>query len=343
MIDDWIGSKIGKADDAPLTREAIETYQLAALRGVIARAKRQSRYYAEALSHIEPIRDLRAIEDIAKLPLMDEGALAARGEEMICVPASDVSRIVTQPTSGTTGAPKRVYFTEADQELMIDYNHHGLRVMVESGEVFLILMPCARPGSVGDLARIGLERLGAEVIPAGILPCDGSRDDETLDLMANRRVNAMLATTSAALRLAKRSASGGRDGIRKDLRTILLSAEYVSDDARKTIESVWSCAVFEHYGMTEMGLGGAMACNAHVGYHPREADILFEIIDPETGAPLPDGARGEIVFTTLTREAMPFIRYRTGDFSRFLPEPCPCGSTLKRLDKVANRNAVKGY
>jgi phenylacetate-coenzyme A ligase PaaK-like adenylate-forming protein len=101
--------------------------------------------------------------------------------------------------------------------------------------------------------------------------------------------------------------------------------------------------VYEHYGMTEMGLGGAMACEKRDGYHPREADLLFEIIDPCTGEVLPEGEYGEIVFTTLTRQAMPFIRYRTGDFSRWLPGLCGCGSILKRLDKVGDREERKAY
>jgi phenylacetate-coenzyme A ligase PaaK-like adenylate-forming protein len=95
--------------------------------------------------------------------------------------------------------------------------------------------------------------------------------------------------------------------------------------------------------MTEMGLGGAMACEERVGYHPREADLIFEIIDPQTGGPLPEGEVGEVVFTTLTRAAMPLIRYRTGDLSRWIPGNCPCGSVLKRLDRIADRKLVKGY
>ena len=93
--------------------------------------------------------------------------------------------------------------------------------------------------------------------------------------------------------------------------------------------------------MTEMGLGGGVDCAAHMGYHLREADLYFEIIDPTTGEPLPDGETGEIVFTTLHRTAMPLIRYRTGDLSRFLPGPCGCGTILKRLDRVRDR--VDGF
>jgi phenylacetate-coenzyme A ligase PaaK-like adenylate-forming protein len=367
MIDDWIRRKIGLPTGARLTREAVEDYQVRALRRTISHVKENSAFYARTLADIDPVRDISSTRDLASLPLMGEADLIRFGTELVCVPASVVSRIVTLPTSGTTGEPKRVYFTEADQELMIDYNANGLLVMTGPGDVWLILMPAERPGSVGDLIKRGLERIGCEVIAYGILPYDGSEDGQALALMAERGVTNMLATASAAERLAggRRIGSGvtvhadetvipgsarrARDPesvtaqIRNSMKSILLSAEYVSDGARETIERAWDCEVFEHYGMTEMGLGGAMACEAHIGYHPREADLIFEIIDPDTGEVLPDGAYGEVVFTTLTREAMPFIRYRTGDRSRFLPGPCPCGSILKRLDKVSNRRAVKGY
>jgi phenylacetate-coenzyme A ligase PaaK-like adenylate-forming protein len=340
MIDAWIGRKIGLAEGEPLTRESLDAYRLAALRRTLIRAKASSSYYSRALAGIDPVRDIGSLGDMARLPLMCEADLVEQGPALACVPASVISRIVTLPTSGTTGEPKRVYFTEADQELMIDYIANGLRVMTWSGGVWLILMPVERPGSVGDLVRIGLERIGCEVVALGVLPFDGSGDGEALSIMEERGVNSILATASAAVRLSGKSAGGAASA---SMRTVLLSAEYVSESAKESIEASWGCEVYEHYGMTEMGLGGAMACETRVGYHPREADLIFEIIDPGTGEPLPDGEWGEVVFTTLTREAMPFIRYRTGDRSRFINEPCPCGSVLQRLDRVADRRAVKGY
>jgi hypothetical protein len=102
-------------------------------------------------------------------------------------------------------------------------------------------------------------------------------------------------------------------------------------------EEAWGCRVFNHYGMTEMGLGGGVECAALAGYHLREADLLFEVVDPESGEVLPEGEEGEVVFTTLTRRGMPLIRYRTGDIARFIPEPCPCGTVLKRLSPVKDR------
>jgi phenylacetate-coenzyme A ligase PaaK-like adenylate-forming protein len=113
----------------------------------------------------------------------------------------------------------------------------------------------------------------------------------------------------------------------------------VSPAISEKITKAWGCKVYEHYGMTEMGLGGGVFCEALNGYHLREADMIFEIVDPLTGKRIPDGNYGEIVFTTLTRKGMPLIRYRTGDISRFLIEPCPCGTVLKTMDRVQHRIA----
>ena len=98
--------------------------------------------------------------------------------------------------------------------------------------------------------------------------------------------------------------------------------------------------MFNHYGMTEMGLGVGLECEGFCGYHLREADLYTEIIDPSSGLPVEDGQLGEVVFTTLTRSAMPLIRYRTGDMSRFIPGPCACNTVLKRLDLIKSRDRV---
>ncbi|MDR3304929.1 MAG: AMP-binding protein [Clostridiales Family XIII bacterium] len=356
IVDDWIAEKIGLPDGEALTREALEAWQLARLRETLSYAAARSSFYRERLT--EPglhssfdgsssavdhnnFRSLRSLSDAARLPFTTPRDLAEEGIRMVCIPASQVDRIVTLPTTGTTGPPKRVWFTGADQELMIDYIHHGLPVMTGPGDVFLVLMPCERPGSVGELVAAGVERIGSRALRVGAIPADGSRDGEALEIMRREGVTTGLATAPTAARLAAKSA--GDAVIAGNMRTILLSAQFISDADRRVIEAAWGCKAYEHYGMTEMGLGGAMACEVRAGYHPREADLLFEIIDPDTGEVLPEGEYGEIVFTTLTRRAMPLIRYRTGDFSRWIPGRCPCGSVLKRLGKVADRAERKDY
>jgi phenylacetate-coenzyme A ligase PaaK-like adenylate-forming protein len=343
MLDSWIRKKIGAPKGAPLSRNELENYQLRALNKTLSHTKLNSAYYRKNLSGCNALTELR---DIEKLPFTTTEDISLRPEDFLCVPASKVSRIVTLETSGTTGAPKRIYFTEDDQELMIDFIANGMKPMVSEGETFLVLMPCEKTGSVGDLVRIGLERFGVSVIPYGLLPFDGNADAEILDLIRDKNVLSMLATASAARRLALAAARANQTANAASaprLRSVLLSAEYVSNEAVNDIEKVFGCKVFEHYGMTEMGLGGAVSCGVGEGYHVREADLIFEVIDPDTGTVVPDGESGEIVFTTLTREAMPLIRYRTGDFGRWITEPCSCGSVLKRLSRVGDRRIVKGY
>jgi phenylacetate-CoA ligase len=121
------------------------------------------------------------------------------------------------------------------------------------------------------------------------------------------------------------------------VRAVLLSADRLPGGLRRAVETGWGCTVYDHYGSTEMGLGGGVECAAHAGYHLREADLLFEVVSPETGGPVCPGERGEVVFTTLTRTAMPLVRYRTGDIAAFVPGACPCGSTLRLLGPVTGR------
>ena len=104
------------------------------------------------------------------------------------------------------------------------------------------------------------------------------------------------------------------------------------------MQSIWNCDVHTHYGLTEMGLGVAVECHAHNGYHFNEVDLLLEVVDPKTGEVIKDGREGELVFTTLSREGTPLIRYRTHDISRLITEPCPCGATtLLKFGKVTRR------
>ena len=118
---------------------------------------------------------------------------------------------------------------------------------------------------------------------------------------------------------------------------MLLSADYVPVSVQRFLEKTWNCRVFTHWGMTETGYGGGVQCGARAGYHLRDRDLLIEILDPETGQPVPEGQYGELVLTTLRRRGMPLVRYRTGDLGRMIAEPCACGCLKPRLDKVEGR------
>ena len=342
-LDKWISKKIGLPELNKLTRNDITTYQYISLINTVNNAIEKSSFYKDLYQGIDISDELKSLSDITKLPFIDENTIANKGTQMSCVPASQISRIVTMETSGSTGIAKRVFFTLEDQELMIDFVHHGMAPMVGEGEIFLILMPCERTGSVGDLVRIGLERNGTETIPYGILPFDGSDDESILRMMKEKDVKSILATPNTAFRLALLAEKMADELSPFEMKSILLSGDYVTDEQIERIKQTWNCKVFEHYGMTESGLGGAVSCPECVGYHPREADLYYEIINPLTGEVVPDGTEGELVFTTLTRTAMPLIRFRTGDYSSWITDPCPCGSVLKRLSRVGSRKAIKRY
>jgi phenylacetate-coenzyme A ligase PaaK-like adenylate-forming protein len=320
---------LGTAPRGLLDPAALRRHQRAALRATVALAQAGSSWYAERLAGI----DAAALEldDLAALPFTTAADVREHGERMVCVPATDVERIVSLPTSGTSGPPKRLRFSAADLELTVDFFCHGMSVLAGLGDRVGVLLPFERPGGVGDLLRLGLERLGATPVLIGPVRDTGA----ALDELERERLTVVVGIPVQVLALARRGAQGRAVAPR----TVLLSTDHASRALVAAIERAWGCRVFDHYGTTETGLGGAVECEAHEGLHLREPDLLFEVVDALTGRRLPDGDEGELVFTTLTREAMPLIRYRTGDFGRLLPGACPCGSTLRRLGTVRARLA----
>jgi phenylacetate-coenzyme A ligase PaaK-like adenylate-forming protein len=308
----------------------LESYQLLKLRETIALAREASPFYRKQLAGSA---DVQSFEDLAGLPFTVPADLQEDERRFLRVSPREIERVVTLQTSGTTAAPKRLHFTADDLERTVDFFHHGMATMVQPGDRVLILMPGELPGSVGDLLVKGLARLDVEGIVYGLVRDAGA----VLDEIVKRKVNCLVGIPVQLLAVARHPATlmipTGQ------LRSVLLSADYVPDAIVREISRVWGVEVFNHYGMTEMGLGGGVECAHLCGYHLRDADLLVEIVDPVSCEPLPDGVAGEVVFTTLTRQGMPLIRYRSGDLARFLPEPCPCGTVLRRLDRVSGRIA----
>lgn len=367
-LDIWTARKLGLDAEHLLTRERLDCYTAQKLQQTIRLAAENSVFYRDRLKqNAEVLKQILSLEmgdkhfDLAafwelfeQLPFSTGQDLHERGEDFLCVRPNEISRIVTLPTGGSMGIPKRVYFTEKDQQLTVDFFENGMQLLADSRDKILILMPAERPGSIGTLLAQGLSNFGAGSIRYGLPKTNWAESlQETadlLDLIRREGVSGVVALPLhmkclAELELRQRQAAEQQKSVREAIRlnSVLLSADYVPEDAVQLIEDVFNCHVYEHYGMTEMGLGCAVNCGQGSGYHIRELDIYLEIIDPDTGTVIRDDRPGEIVFTTLTREGMPFLRYRTGDHSRWILERCSCGSILKRLDKVEPRNVVKGY
>ncbi|MGN0703880.1 MAG: DVU_1553 family AMP-dependent CoA ligase [Lentihominibacter sp.] len=341
-LDIWTARKIsGDPERTDFSREELDEYTEGKLRETVRYAVENSVFYREKFSRVSA-DDSSFMEYFRNLPFTTSEELRNRGMDFLCVSPGQISRIVTLDTGGSTGEPKRVHFTEEDQQLTVDYFENGMQLLVDCSDKVLILMPAKMPGSIGRLLSEGLRNFGADTVDYG-LPETEAEMQPLLELMKEQHVTSVVALPTHMRMLAEHAAKEADSDSGCVLKNVLLSAEYVPEDTVKLIRDVFGCTVYEHYGMTEMGLGCAVSCGQGEGYHVRECDLYIEIIDPETGETVPDGQPGEVVFTTLTRKGMPFIRYRTGDHSRWITDECQCGSRLKRLDKVGPRDAVKGY
>lgn len=326
----WIAEKVAARRCSALSRQDIEAYQLHKLRETLQLVREKSLFYRSHLRRAPT--NIIDLAGLAAFPFTTPEDLRQDPFKFLCCSQDEISRVVTLPTSGTSGLPKRVFYTESDQELTVDFFQTGMSTLVGEGDRVLILLPGERPGSVGDLLVKALPRIGAQ----GILPRAANDVHATLAEMAAYAIDAIVAAPVQTLALARHAAI-----IPKyktiHLKSILLSTDYAPRSIRRALEETWGCAVFDHYGMTETGLGGGVECEARRGYHLREADLLFEIVEPGGERVLEEGETGEVVFTTLTRRGMPLLRYRTGDLSRFIPGACPCGTVLKTLATIRSR------
>jgi len=321
-VHNWLAERTGLGSQ--LNPKRLEEYQLAKLRELMDYVQTRSSFYKSKLG-AEGSRIVESLDDLADLPFLTAGELISRGEEMICVPQSRVARVITISTSGTAGQPKRLFFSESDLELCLDFFAHGMLTMVEKGDRVEIHLPGNSPDGVVDLLRTGLKRAQVDSVwrdPAG--PQNIPEGDCLVGMPANLYQLAQIYPEARP-------------------KSVLLCADYVPESIIEALKKIWMTNVFTHYGSTESGQGGGVECAAHDGYHIREADLLIEIIDPVTRRPVPPGAVGEIVLTTLTRQAMPLIRYRTGDMASRIDSPCACGSNLSRLGKAMGRfdNVIK--
>lgn len=359
-LDNWIASRIAAPGINQPGDPDLKQYQLFMLKKTLELAMKNSPFYQAHLKNVN-LEDLKSIEDIRRLPFIFPRDLADHGLQMLCVSQSEIARVTTLQTSGTTACPKRIFFTEKDLELTRDFFSHGMQTLVKPGETVMVLMPGSNFGSVGERVEAGLNQIGCHSFIQGFV--DDPR--KVLEKMERVGVDCIIGLPVQVLCLARISRAMAQVRIispdktifqgqtmaigqtitgspvsRNIVKSVLLTGDHVPLSIVRAIKEIWDCPVFIHYGMTETGLGGGVECQARQGCHLREADLFFEIVD-KNGEPLPPGKEGKITITTLTRTGMPLIRYRTGDRACFLKEPCPCGSNLKRLGRVKGRSVVR--
>ncbi|WP_457560606.1 phenylacetate--CoA ligase family protein [Caminibacter sp.] len=315
-------------------REDIEKVQLKRLKEVVNRVYHLSPFYREKFNAlgIKP-DDIKTLKDIEKLPFTKKQDLRNNYPfGLLTVPMDEIVRI--HSSSGTTGKPTVVAYTEHDMDVWDE-----------------VMMRCLSMGDVNSkdvchnaygyglfTGGLGFHR-AAEKLKAAIVPASGGFTDRQLMLMRDFGATVLFATPTFALHLAEVARKEGRD-FRKNykLRAGFFGAEPTSEGLKKEVAQAWDIEYYEVYGLSEIiGPGVSCSCNKGRGLHIQEDHFYPEIIDPETGEVLPDGKEGELVLTTLTKQALPIIRYRTGDITKLYREPCACGRTFVRMESVMGR------
>jgi phenylacetate-CoA ligase len=317
-----------------MPRAALEKLQLRRLRATVKEAYAKVPLHRSRMQEagIEP-RDVRSLEDLGRLPFTLKSDLRDHYPfGLFARPRASLARL--HASSGTTGKPTVVGYTLKDIGTWAS-------LMARS-------LACAgvRPGDVvhnaygyglftGGLgAHYGAERLGATVVPMS----GGSTERQVL-LIRDFGARVLCATPSYALNIAEVAEREGVDLRAGSLEIGIFGAEPWSEAMRREVEARLGIKAVDIYGLSEiMGPGVAVECEAQDGLHGWEDHFIFEIIDPDTGRAVPEGKSGELVITTLTKQALPMIRYRTRDITRLARGRCACGRTHARLQRITGRN-----
>ena len=317
-----------------LPEPLLEEVQLRRLKAVVSRAYEKVALFRERLDArgLTPA-SIERLEDIAKLPFTVKADLRDTYPfGLFASPMGDVVRL--HASSGTTGKPIVVAYTREDVDVWSEVMARTFAACgLHRGDVLQNAFGYGLfTGGLG--AHYGAETLGATVIPIS-----GGNTDRQIMVMRDFGVTALCATPSYFLHVIERAGELGVDMKALPLRVGVFGAEPWSSAMRERIQADAGIKAFDIYGLSEIiGPGVASECSAQDGLHVFEDHFYPEIIDPETGESLPDGSEGELVLTTLSKKAMPMIRYRTRDITSIVPERCSCGRTLRRIRRIGRRS-----
>ena len=317
-----------------LPRADLERLQLARLQALVARLHERVPLYRERFARAGVTAEsITSLNDLRRLPFTTSADLRdTYPAGLLVVPMDEALRLHT--SSGTTGRPKALFFSPRDVDNAAEL---CARSFVATGltarDVFQNMMTYGLfTGAL--VAHYGAEKVGCLVIPAG-----PGNSEKQLALMQDFGTTAVHLTPSFALYFADFLDAKGPEARRPlKLRRAFVGAEPYSVETRDKIEHALGVEVFNSYGLSEMnGPGVAFECVERAGMHLWEDHFILEVIDPRTDEPLPDGEPGELVLTTLCREAMPLVRYRTRDITSVVPGTCACGRTHRRLARITGR------
>jgi phenylacetate-CoA ligase len=317
-----------------MSRDDLAQLQIERLQTTLNRVYRNVAFYKHALDECRiTIENIRSLQDIKNLPFTTKDDLRkSYPYDMFALPLRDIVRI--HASSATTGKPVVVGYSKNDilhwSELVarqlswVGITEHDVVQIGFSYSLFT--------GGLGY--HFGAEKIGASVIPAS---SHGNLQDQLL-IMKDFKTTALICAPSSALALSRLFATMGIPAGQMHLQRGIFGSEPWSEAVRAEIEQTLGLTAYDSYGMSEiMGPGVSGECEKRSGLHVNEDHFIVEVIDPSTLKPLPAGEEGELVFTTITKEAFPLIRYRTGDRASLIDGPCGCGRTFVRMSRVAGR------
>ena len=316
-----------------LQRDALHQLQLERLQAILNRVYLNVAFYRNLLDGvgIAP-EDIMSLDDLSKIPFTTKESLVKNQPYgMFTLPLREVVRL--QSSSGTTREPVVVGYTQNDIE---HWTELVARVLIAGGV------------TKDDVVQISFDyglftgalgfHYGAELIGATVIPCSRLSVEKQIAIMRNYRTTVLICTPTFALHMVDIMNKHGINPAELSLRVGLLGSEPWSEIVRKEIEDGLHITALDNYGLSEIiGPGVSAECKEKNGMHVFEDHFIPEVVDPDTGEVLPDGETGELVLTTITKEAFPMIRYRTGDLTSLNYAACPCGRTLVRMSRVTKR------
>jgi phenylacetate-CoA ligase len=316
------------------SREELAAIQRDRLRETVQRAREEVPFYEQRLEEAGvTAADLDSLDDITQLPFTTkEDFRDEYPDGLFAVDWDDVSRI--HASSGTSGKPKIVSYTDEDIDTWAEVMARSL-VAAGVSEDDVVQNSYGYGLFTGGLGlHVGLEELGAAVVPTG-----GGDTARQIEMLQDLESDVLCCTPSYCLYLAEQAEERGLDPREFPLERVIIGAEPFTDPMREEIEDALDVTAIDVYGLSEIiGPGVSMECaHAQDGLHIWEDHFYPEIVDPDTGEQLPPGEEGELVLTTLTKEALPVLRYRTGDVTSLTYEECDCGRTCVRMDNVTGR------
>jgi len=288
-------------------------------------------YYRERLSGIEP-GEIRSVDHLGRLPFTVKDDLRDHYPfGLFLAPIQEIVRL--HASSGSTGKPTVVAYTRNDLKLWAETLARGL-VAGGVGEGDVLQNAVGYGLFTGGLGFHD----AASLVGAAVVPTGAGNTARQVTLMRDFGARALVATPSYALHLAEVALAEGMDPRSLPLRAAFPGAEPMSEEMEAELEDLMGVTVYEQYGLSEIiGPGVASSCGLSEGMHVWEDHFIPEVVDPESGKPVPDGEVGELVLTAPTKEAFPLLRYRTRDLTRMTREPCPCGRTFARISKILGR------